>query len=91
MGSRPGKRSGNAVRTTWRAGTAGSGMGDRTGPGKTAEVGGGETIGRSRRETYTLENGVEGGKVMVVRDELRQIGGEIRELEKDPEMKERKK
>lgn len=84
MGLWPGRRAGNAVRATQWAGTAGSVMGE------TAEIVGGERQTHSRRHTH-WDNGVDGRRVTIVRDELRQIGVEIGELEKDPEMKERKK
>lgn len=74
MGSWPGRRAGNAVRTTWRAGTAGSVMGE------TAKIRGSGKIGRSKGETRSRrhthwENGVGDRKVRVARDELRQMGG----------------
>lgn len=78
MGSWPGRRASSAVRTT-RGRDVGSAM-ESTGLEETAEIGGGGRKGRSRVETHSRrhihwESGCGGGKVRVVRDELRQIGG----------------
>lgn len=58
-------------------------MGESAGPAETAEIVGGGRKGRSKRQTHSRrhthwENGVDGRRVRVVRDELRQMGVEIR-------------